>query len=85
VDLLPAVFWFVLLALVLTETLIVGFSNWQTTKAATRHGDDPPPAWEDGPWSSNIGENAPRFNVYCAVRAARSRSSDADESASLKL
>ena len=31
---LPAIFWFVLLALVLLETLIVGFSNWQTTSPA---------------------------------------------------
>ena len=48
---LPAVFWFVLLALVLLETLIVGFSNWQTTSAASRQDDGAPAAWADGPWS----------------------------------
>ncbi|HWF47749.1 MAG TPA: hypothetical protein VG168_12140 [Bryobacteraceae bacterium] len=58
-EILPAVFWFVLLALVLTETLIVGFSNWQTTNAATRQGDDLSAPWVDGPWSLNMGANLP--------------------------
>jgi hypothetical protein len=85
--LMPAVFWFVLLALVLTETLIVGFSNWQTTKAATRQADDPAP-WADGPSSLNTGANAPGVAPtlrYRVVRAARSSSSEGEESASLKL
>jgi hypothetical protein len=55
---LPAIFWFLLLALVLAETLVVGFSTSHTTNSATRQEDDSP-AMVDGPWSSAVGTNLP--------------------------
>lgn len=56
---LPAVFWFVLLALVLAETLIMSVSNPQTTSASSGQDDDLSTMWLDGPGSSNGGANAP--------------------------
>lgn len=56
---LPAIFWFVLLAVVLAETLFVGFSSSHTTNAASRQDDDALPALVDGPLSSTVSTNLP--------------------------
>jgi len=55
---LPALFWFALLAVVLVETLLITISTPRTTNAASRQDDDLSAMWLDGSGASNAGAEA---------------------------